>query len=96
MVSAREGALCRSSACWSAAPRVKPDRSGWHPMGVRRSVRWAVAATWLLTLAVSALAADNLKLAPGLSFTDDSSDNFPIRGEDLTDAEEGEGLAACM
>ena len=51
---------------------------------------------WLLTLAVSALAADNLTLAPGLSFTDDSSDNFPIRGDRLTDAEVVEGRAAVV
>jgi hypothetical protein len=29
--------------------------------------------------------ASGLTLAPGLSFTDDSSSNFPIRGEDLQD-----------
>jgi hypothetical protein len=29
--------------------------------------------------------ATNLVLAPGLSFTDDSSSNFPIRGADLVD-----------
>ena len=29
--------------------------------------------------------ATNLALAPGLSFTDDSSANFPIRGENLTE-----------
>jgi hypothetical protein len=29
--------------------------------------------------------ASNLSLAPGLSFTDDSSSNFPIRGENLSD-----------
>jgi len=51
---------------------------------------------WLLTLAVSALAADNLTLAPGLSFTDDSSDNFPIRGDHLADAEVVEGRAAVV
>ncbi len=31
----------------------------------------------------SALAADDLKLAPSLSFTDDSSSNFPIDGNNL-------------
>jgi hypothetical protein len=31
-----------------------------------------------------ALAADDLRLAPSLSFTDDSSSNFPIDGKDLT------------
>ena len=29
--------------------------------------------------------ASNLSLTPGLSFTDDSSSNFPIRGENLSD-----------
>lgn len=33
--------------------------------------------------------ARNLTLAPGLSFTDDSSGNFPIRGEDLSDGRIG-------
>ena len=65
-------------------------------MGVRRTLPWAAAGIWLLTLAVSALAADNLTLAPGLSFTDDSSDNFPIRGDHLADAEVVEGRAAVV
>ncbi len=51
---------------------------------------------WLLTLTGSALAADHLTLAPGLSFTDDSSDNFPIRGDHLADAEVVEGRAAVV
>ena len=51
---------------------------------------------WLLTLTGSALAADHLTLAPGLSFTDDSSDSFPIRGDHLTDAEVVEGRAAVV
>ncbi len=34
-----------------------------------------------------ALAASDLKLAPGLSFTDDSSSNFPIMGTELKDGE---------
>ena len=55
-------------------------------MAVRRTLRGAAGVVWLLTLAVSALAADNLTLAPGLSFTDDSSDNFPVRGDHLPDA----------
>jgi len=50
----------------------------------------------LLALAGSALAAENLTLAPGLSFTDDSSDNFPIRGDDLPNAELVEGRAAVV
>jgi len=51
---------------------------------------------WLLTLTGSALAADHLTLAPGLSFTDDFSDNFPIRGDHLADAEVVEGRAAVV
>src|SRR5438128_10409888 len=74
----------------------KPDGSRWHPMAVRRTLRGAAGVVWLLTLAVSALAADNLTLAPGLSFTDDSSDNFPVRGDHLADAEVVEGRAAVV
>jgi len=35
-------------------------------------------------------------LAPGLSFTDDSSDEFPIRGKDPDDAESRPGRATVM
>jgi hypothetical protein len=46
---------------------------------------WMVA----IVLAMPVLAADkgahSLVLAPGLSFTDDSSDHFPIRGENMND-----------
>ena len=35
--------------------------------------------------------ADHLALAPGLSFSDDSSDSFPIRGEHLDDAKSQAG-----
>ena len=48
---------------------------------------------WLLTRVGSALAAENLTLAHGLSFTDDSSNNFPIQGDHLGDAELGKGRA---
>jgi len=41
-----------------------------------------------------ALAAENLTLAPGLSFTDDSSNSFPIQGDHLGDAEFGMGRAS--
>jgi hypothetical protein len=44
----------------------------------------------------SADGADNLRLAPGLSFMDDSSDNFPIRGDHLEDAESRPGQATVM
>ena len=40
--------------------------------------------------------ADNLQLAPGLSFTDDSSSAFPIRGDHLADAESRPGHATVI
>jgi len=40
--------------------------------------------------------AQNLTLAPGLSFTDDSSDSFPIRGNDLGTAEIAPGRVAIV
>ena len=43
-----------------------------------------------------ARAADDLHLAPGLSFTDDSSDAFPIRGRHLADATTGDGKATIV
>ena len=55
-------------------------------MGARLSVALAAAA---LALAVmfgywtEARSADDLSLAPDLSFSDDSSSNFPIAGKDL-------------
>lgn len=39
-------------------------------------------------------AADNLRLASGLSFTDDSSSNFPIEGDHLSDGNLTPGRAA--
>jgi hypothetical protein len=41
-------------------------------------------------------AATDLTLAPNLSFTDDSSPNFPIDGEDLADAAVAHGLPTVM
>jgi hypothetical protein len=62
----------------------------------------AVRPTALLALIVlsalfhtqAALAADNLRLAPGLSFTDDSSSTFPIEGDHLEDGVVTRGRAA--
>ena len=53
-----------------------------------RTVLLAVALVALsgLTAASAAHGAEHLSLAPGLSFTDDSSDRFPIRGDHLDDA----------
>src|SRR6516225_2499727 len=53
----------------------------------------AVAA---LVTASAARGADHLALAPGLSFSDDSSDSFPIRGDHLGDAEPKPGRPAVM
>lgn len=55
------------------------------------------AAALVLVLAATAVrAADDLHLAPGLSFTDDSSDAFPIRGRHLDDATTGDGKATIV
>jgi hypothetical protein len=54
----------------------------------------AVAALCGVLAARAVPAAENLALAPGLSFTDDSSDRFPIQGDRLDDAEVGRGHAA--
>ena len=43
-----------------------------------------------------AAAADNLRLASGLSYTDDSSTNFPIVGDHLDDGEVARGHAALV
>ena len=69
------------------------------PGALRRSSLWlavALVAAHGLTRATSARGATDLHLAPGLSFTDDSSDDFPIRGEDLEDAESRPGRATVM
>jgi hypothetical protein len=58
--------------------------------------RWAVAVLSLLFAAAPVLAADNLGLASGLSFTDDSSANFPIVGDHLGDADSGPGRATLL
>lgn len=47
---------------------------------------WCVAVSSLIG-ASPARCADHLALAPGLSFSDDSSASFPIRGEHLDGAE---------
>jgi hypothetical protein len=43
-----------------------------------------------------ASAASGLKLAPDLSFNDDSSPNFPIRGENLSDGSGASGEATVI
>jgi len=64
--------------------------------GRRFGRRHIVAALSLLFAAAPALAADNLRLASGLSFTDDSSANFPIVGDHLDDADAGAGHATLL
>jgi hypothetical protein len=56
----------------------------------------AIVAISGLTAASAAHGAEHLSLAPGLSFTDDSSDNFPIRGDHLDDAAAQPGWATVM
>jgi len=62
-------------------------------VGVRIAPYVAVAA--LMTASV-ARGADHLALASGLSFSDDSSDSFPIRGDHLGDAESQPGRPTVM
>ncbi|HVN29724.1 MAG TPA: hypothetical protein VMT64_14610 [Candidatus Binataceae bacterium] len=50
----------------------------------------------LLLLAVRVEAASDLRLAPNLSFTDDSSSNFPIVGKSLADATTAGDRATIM
>ena len=63
-----------------------------------RTVLLAVALVALsgLTAASAAHGAEHLSLAPGLSFTDDSSDRFPIQGDHLDDAAVQPGHATVM
>jgi hypothetical protein len=63
-----------------------------------RTVLLAVALVALsrLTAASAAHGAEHLSLAPGLSFTDDSSDRFPIRGDHLDDGAAQPGHATVM
>jgi hypothetical protein len=51
-----------------------------------RSSLIAIAIAFTLVTGTAARAASDLTLAPNLSFTDDSSPNFPIEGKDLGDA----------
>lgn len=59
--------------------------------GARRGATMLLAVAALVLPGVRVLAADDLQLAAGLSFTDDSSDAFPIRGRNLADAATGGG-----
>ena len=61
---------------------------------MRPNALWAVLVLSGLCAARPAPAADNLRLAPGLSFTDASSSNFPIEGDHLGDGDLTQGRAA--
>jgi hypothetical protein len=62
--------------------------------GLRLVVLWVTLQG--LASAPPTEAADNLHLAPALSFTDDSSNDFPIRGDHLENAESRPGRATVM
>jgi hypothetical protein len=68
-------------------------RTGLVCIGAR-FVSYVVVAA--LMSASAARGADHLSLAPGLSFLDDSSDSFPIRGDHLGDAEPQPGRPTVM
>jgi len=63
-------------------------RSRWRALLLAALVT-VIAPTW-------ARAAESLRLAPDLSFTDDSSSRFPIEGDRLGDAELVKGRAALV
>ena len=52
-------------------------------MSLNRLTVYLAAIAALAIVSVRGFAADGLSLAPDLSFTDDSSANFPITGQDL-------------
>ena len=62
------------------------------------SILIGAAVVNALLFATSGLAgaATDLMLAPNLSFTDDSSPNFPIEGKDLADATVARGLPTVI
>src|SRR5262249_15944620 len=81
---------CRLARC---------HRPGEDSRGARGCLGWLV----VLLVAIQGLAsssttigADNLQLAPVLSFTDDSGSAFPIRGDGLDDAESRPGRATVI
>ena len=66
---------------------------------IRRPSFWLAAALVAAHGAASSStvgAADDLHLAPGLSFTDDSSDSFPIRGDHMEEGASRPGRATVM
>ena len=60
-------------------------RPNFKPLAIAFSIVGALVFTVVLAAEVAGPPATDLKLAPDLSFTDDSSPNFPIAGKNLSD-----------
>jgi hypothetical protein len=60
-------------------------RPNFKPLAIAFSIVGALVFTVVLAAEVAGPPATDLKLAPDLSFTDDSSPNFPIAGKNLAD-----------
>lgn len=69
------------------------ERAGTARAIARRALPGLALLVVLAAHAFAAYGADDLHLAPGLSFSDDSSASFPIAGEHLDDAVVGDGRA---
>jgi hypothetical protein len=79
--------------------RREPQRCCTGTPGRRRrapAVALLAGLAAVLAPVMPARAADALRLAPGLSFTDDSSAPFPIEGDHLDDATTGDGRATVL
>ena len=74
------------------------DQSGRNKLKTTAvSFVWALALVAQMTVCVPrADAASGLSLAPKVSFDDDSSPNFPIRGENLSDGSGAPGEATVI
>ena len=77
--------------------RIRSSKSG-----ALRTIAIPLAAALVFVVQMTAAcvpragAASGLKLAPDLSFDDDSSPNFPIRGENLSDGSGASGEATVI
>ncbi|HXN87191.1 MAG TPA: hypothetical protein VN867_14050, partial [Candidatus Binataceae bacterium] len=66
-------------------------------MTARRTIaKFFLSAAFLCITAGQPRAATDLQLAPDLSFTDDSSSNFPIAGKALGDATVAQDRATIL
>jgi len=82
--------------CWPLRAGSETLRGFPHLNTMHRSSLPALVLVWGLSLARPVAAADDLRLAPGLSFIDDSSSNFPIEGNHLGDGDVSPGRAAIV